>query len=58
MKNPTEGGIELIFLCSIMRDDLLESTKQSCYNKKNEQTNKEVEIWDQSPTKDRRWIWE
>ena len=38
-------------LYAIMRDDILELTKQSCYNKKNKQTNKEVEIWDQSPNK-------
>jgi hypothetical protein len=47
-------GLNWYSLCLITRDDLIESTKQSCYNKKNEQTNKEVEIWDQSPTKDRR----
>ncbi len=33
-KHPTEGGIDWrLPLFTVMRDDLLESTKQSCYNK-------------------------
>jgi len=49
---------ELIWysLCSVMMDDLLESIIQSCYNKKNKQTNKEVEFGIRVQMKDRRWI--
>ncbi len=48
-------------LCSAMRDDLLESTKQSCYNKKNEQLTRKLRFgirvrWRTEDTGVNSWI--